>query len=84
MQLNLSTFQKAERKGMFAITRPSLIKSTDPKHFFRRTCKNYKRPFWKLLCFFRYNNLLCLSTKTSEICAISVPVIVIELVYYLS
>ena len=84
MQFNLSTFQKAESKSMFAITQPSLLKSTDPKHFFGRICKNYERPFWKLLCFFRYNNVVCLSTKTSEIGAISVPINVIELIYYLS
>ena len=83
MQLNLSTFQKAKNKSMFPITRPSLLKNTDPKHFFGRICKNCKRPFSKLVCFFRYSNVLCLPTKASEICAISVLINVIELIYCL-
>ena len=76
----LAHFSKAENKSMFVITQPSLLKSTNSKLFSRESAKNDRRPSWKLLCFFRYNNVLYLSTKKSEICAISVPFNVIEMV----
>ena len=76
----LAHFSKAKNKSMFAITRPSLLKSTAPKLFLRESAKNDRRPFWKLPCFFRYSRVLYLSPKKSEICGIYLPYNVIQMV----
>ena len=34
--------------------------------FSRRSAKNYGKSFWKLWCFFRYNNVLYLSLKSQR------------------
>ena len=37
--------QLSQKKIMFVVTRPSLLKSTNPKLFSRESAKNYRRPF---------------------------------------
>ena len=50
-----------------------LPKSTDPKLFFARICKKNWETFLKTLICLSHSNVLYLSTKKLEICAISVP-----------
>ena len=49
-----------KKKSMFVVTRSSLLKSTDPKLFFARIWKNYRRPTCQVAkniftkCFFQF------------------------------
>ena len=58
---------KAKKKCMFAVTRPSQLKSNDPKLFLPESTKDYQRLFHKLLCTFKYNIFLYLSIKKAEL-----------------
>ena len=66
------------KKSMFAVTRPSLLKSPDPKLFFLENLQRLQKTFLRTSSFFIYNNFY-LSTKKSEI-ASSVAFNAIEMV----
>ena len=58
---DLKAFELGQKRiYVFAITQPSLLKSTYPKFFSRESAKNYRRCTSQ---HFRYSNFLYLSTK---------------------
>ena len=66
--LTINLCKTKKEKCMVAVTRPSLLKSTDPKLFSVRVCKKLLNIFFKTCMFLRYDNFfLLLPTKKPEI-----------------